>query len=481
MLLKIFFKSISKRFIAILCVCLFAFVWSSFLINNWYRDFYPSISSNASGLFNLIFLFVLYNLLSHISLSIKELSECSISLKWRIGILKHVIRKINPPFIQVDNPDQRLCQDSQEFTDIIVKLISDFILNIILLIVFVFVIVNLLGIYIGFQLILGMLIYTLICNKVFIVYMQKKLINLGEQYESNEACLRSNVYEIHKSKYGFDLFFKRQSIFILRKLLVQNYMYYIYKSIVTFYQKFVDDNLGMIMPYILLLIISKSSFGDIGIVMQTVNCIVMIKFRMMFFSENIHKIYQCKVGYIRLKKYIENVLKDNKMLKYSKSDDFNVCIKYIKAGNITLLENFSCTIKKGDTLSLYGKSGIGKTTLLRYMNNSIIHDGEGKISYNGSIRFLCVKNIQNYINLNLNKRSDYFSQGELQKECISCLINEEPKWIVWDEFCLGLSEEEKNKEFNRLKTNLPNAGIILLSQDILHFCANSVALEGFKS
>ncbi|QEK38338.1 ATP-binding cassette domain-containing protein [Candidatus Cytomitobacter primus] len=455
-------------------------VYISFVINGWYSSFYSVLATRNADLLYLIFIFVAYNAISHISMSIKEFIECSIAIKWRKNITYNLVEKIKPSLIDIANPDQRLCEDTEEFTSYTVRLISDLILNAISLIIFIVILFRVTSFLSGIKLVFGMVSYTLFCNYILSKYIKKYTLYYGEIDEVNEANLRSDVYELHQAKYGFSSALKNVIYSIFNALFLNKIRYFKYKSALSFLQKFFDDNIGMILPYFLMYYFTNDGAWDIGIIMQVVHCLVTIKFRMMFFSENIQKISVMKIGYIRLKQYIHNVLANQSTnLQCDKSLNLQLKFEKIIAEDKLLLKNIKFSIEKGESVCLYGESGIGKTTLLRYINNSI-KNAKGQISYDGTMRCLCLQNLQNYILLMRKNKVEYLSQGELQQECISCLITDKPDWIVWDEFCLGLSQQSKEKAFNRLKSCLINTGLIILSQDKLDFCDKSIALERFK-
>ncbi len=480
------FRFFSQRFplkrVILNIVCISLVIYSSFLITNWYSGFYGALATPNSNLVYFMLLFIFYSSISHISLNIKEGNEYLMSLQWRSYIINNIIKKINPALINIDNPDQRLCEDSAEFTSLFTTLIFDLILNIAALITFIIILSQVVTLSTAFKLVSGMLLYTLLCNHFFSLYINKILLNLGEKDETNEANLRSYVYQLHQKKYGFDFVLKSKVFTSIKRLASHKYVYSKYRVLISFLQKLTDENVGMIMPYILLFIFFRRNLGDIGLTMKVVHCLTMIKFRMMFFGENLHKIYQCKIGYIRLKKYINHVISNQSTnLKHVESfDDFSFDFQSICVNNKKLLSNIKFGVQPGKSLCLYGQSGIGKTTLLRYLNNSI-SEASGLVYYKGRARFLCLQNLKDYISLISGCELEFLSQGELQKKCVDCLIIDSPDWIVWDEFCLGLSRNDILEEFTRLKSNLVNTGLIVLSQDKMDLCDNNIELEKFRA
>ncbi|QEK37839.1 ATP-binding cassette domain-containing protein [Candidatus Cytomitobacter indipagum] len=451
-------------------------VLMSFVINNWYLGFYSVLSSNKEKLPYLIILFIIYNIISHASVSLKEFTQYSISIRWRANIIAKIASRIKPHLIDISNPDQRLCEDSNEFVSYFTKLISDIILNAVSLIVFMISLTKITSFGIAYKLILGMTLYSLLCNQIISLYVKKYILKLGGKNEGNEADLRIKVYELHQSKSGFSIGLKRLVVKALRKMSFHQKKYFNHKTLIAFLQKLFDENIGMIFPYILIYLFSSKSW-NIGLVMQIVNCLMVIKFRMMFFSENIQDIYIAKIGYYRLKRYINHLIDHKDQFQHGRSENLNIAFCKIEVSNMILLNNIKLEVKKNDSLCLYGESGIGKTTLLRYINNSM-KNIEGLVSYPGKMICLCLGNLKNYL-ISRDRYEDHFSQGELQKECISCLIEEKPDWIVWDEFCLGLSQESRKREFFRLKNSLKNIGLVILTQDKLDFCDKSIHLERF--
>lgn len=451
-------------------------VYMGFIINNWYLDFYSALSCNRQQLPYMILLFITYNIISHISFSLKEFTQYTIGMNWRTNLIAKAIKKIKPHLIEISNPDQRLCEDSNEFISNFLRLASDIILNCTSMIVFAVSLVRITSISIAYKLMFGMVLYTIFCNQIISYYVKRYILRLGSKNEENEADLRSRVYELHQIKYGFSIGIKNNIIALIRILLAYQKKYLNSKIIVSFMQKFFDENLGMILPYLLIYLFNEKTW-NIGLIMQIVHCLTVMKFRMMFFSENIHDIYVAKIGYLRLKKYTDHIEESNVGLRKAQSTNLAIYFPKIAVGNKTLLNNLELHLNKSKSMCLYGGSGIGKTTLLRYINDSM-KNVEGQLNYSGKMICLCIENLKHYL-LSRNKSVQHLSQGELQKVCVNCLIEEKPDWIIWDEFCLGLSQQSMKEEFVKLNTNLENAGLLLLTQDKLDFCDQIVCLERF--
>ncbi|MCA9748761.1 MAG: hypothetical protein KC414_06625, partial [Romboutsia sp.] len=455
---------------------------ASFLRNRWYGEFYNALYNDVSSVFILLMLFILYNLFDHVSLALKQYCENVISMKWRKQMINKLMKGINPSLIEISNPDQRLCQDTQEFTSSTVILISEFCLNFFSLILFVITLFRLIDVQYGLMALGLMCGYIVFASSFISYYVKKYVLALIDKNEEYEGDLRSNTYQLHKAQHGFVELFIIKAKEIFAKLTSNQHKYYFRASISFVVRKFFDENLGIVMPHIIILIISKGILNNIGNAMQLINCLTMIKLQIMFFiSDKIFaNLYNAKVGYKRLKAYISEAnRRNNGLIITFSTDEFKCYFPAIKIVDRLLLREVRISLERGSSLSLYGRSGLGKTTLFRNINNTI-KDIYGTVEYSGLLRCICLQNIKIYLEFLTKSDVSYLSQGELQELCIETLISDRPDWIIWDEFCLGLSSTLREQAFKKLRENLPDCGIIILSQDSFNFCEHFIDLEKFK-
>lgn len=139
--------------------------------------------------------------------------------------------------------------------------------------------------------------------------------------------------------------------------------------------------------------------------------------------------------------------------------------KYLKNPNNKL----SADIKKGDFVTIYGESGVGKTTLLKHILN-IKNNYKGKIIFeNDNFSYLPQKNlilknssVKRNIELGLRLRNlsidkskviDLFSKLNLQKD------------IFYRDNCYNLSEGEKRRIL-LIRELLVNSDILILDEPL---------------
>lgn len=177
--------------------------------------------------------------------------------------------------------------------------------------------------------------------------------------------------------------------------------------------------------------------------------------------------------------------------------------------NQTLFENLNLLVKKGETVLMMGRSGLGKTTLIRAIAG-LWSFGEGIIKlppnqdlfivpqraymplgtlrkglfYPGTefhfaeeklIEILTACRLQHLIP-ELDEHRDWslqLSMGEQQRIIFARAIIQEPQWLIMDEPSASMDKETEKQVYNALHQYLPNATVITIG--------HSPSLKAFHS
>lgn len=192
----------------------------------------------------------------------------------------------------------------------------------------------------------------------------------------------------------------------------------------------------------------------------------------------------------------------------------NVTFNYSDEPNVNIIENSTCTIRKGETIAIIGDSGIGKTTffrlvlgLLNCVDGSISLeniDGDrikvgastrklfayvpqgntiigGTIAENlrlikqdatdkeiiDALKMSCaydfVSKLPNGINSYIGESGKGFSEGQIQRISIARALIKDAPVLLFDEVTSALDEETELKLLENIKTNLKTKTIIFVT------------------
>ena len=189
-------------------------------------------------------------------------------------------------------------------------------------------------------------------------------------------------------------------------------------------------------------------------------------------------------------------------------------------GNCKVFEAVSFSCAKGNVVGIFGKSGAGKTTLVRtllgfttysgniYVNNEIVNQeslkkykigycGQDVILFDGTIRYNLslglnehvsdeeiwsaltfvelsdkVKLLPNKLNHILDEGAKTFSGGERRLLALARVMLMDPDVIILDESFAGVDAEKKQRILNRMNQVKRNKIVLIVSHDeaVLDYC-----------
>ena len=420
---------------------------------------------------------------------------------------------------EVDNPDQRISRDVDEFTQISIILFLDGLKNFVSIVTFIAILWNLsyvfsiklfgqdIKIYGSF--VWAALIYSVI-GTYLTKYIGKPLAALLFATEKKEATFRFSLIRVRENAEPIS-FYKAigfEEIFLLKSFshIVKNIKQIINRRIqitclITFYEQ-----LAIILPYVLTFTLFFAKKITLGGIMQIARSFGQLHDSSSWFISSYEQLALLRAAVGRLEQFSESL--DLWTMHFNKKE-----IKIKQHGKTFKVEELKLELPHGQTLFeidkinikgksylIEGKSGIGKTTLFKALSGLWV-SGKGKITlpHNKKIMFISQKNympigalkfcfsyplpdlkeekklkdLMKTVGLNqliekLNDEEEWghiLSLGEQQKVAILRAILTQPDIIFLDEATSAMDSKSKEVVYDLLKTKLKKAQIISIGHE----------------
>ena len=377
---------------------------------------------------NYMLLFLLIIIINEIIIYLKNKKLLNLSIEFNNKLIKyfiHHIFKLPLKYLKLKRKGE-IATRFNELNELGLKLVNsciEIIFNILLCII-ILIILLIVSKKITLILFIFTILYIFINMKIYkrLVNDIRYSINLEENYNSNIIEYISNIETI-KNINRYSYFKKNIFMNLINKNTVNKSINNkIYK--INFINNLVINILMLTILYII--IISKFTLSNSLTIFLLFN----------FFIENI-KILINYIPTYYLLKYI--IFKNNDFLSYSDkellkcNDNYNnLKIRNLtyKLNNNIILTNINLNINKRDKIFVYGPSGVGKSTLMRIINNEINNYSGTILKDNIDIKEYDVSNLITYIsqdstlfddsiynNITLNKKVDDYELEKIIKIC----------------------------------------------------------------
>jgi ABC-type uncharacterized transport system fused permease/ATPase subunit len=397
-------------------------------------------------------------------------------------------------YSDVDNPDQRLAEDLNDFTQASTGLVATVVFSLFTLIAFVGVLWT-----ISPWLVLSAALYALFGNVVIVLFMRVlvKLNFLNIRYQANYRYnlvhVRDNIEPI--------AFYKGEehegsSLKHVFHILMENYFRLIkIKRNIMFASK-TYLLFGILFPYFILAPRVLSGHEPIGVMAQATELFVVILGSLSLIIGSFPELSNYAAKIQRLAKFVTSLEakppEDASLISYGQGDQFNFKNVTVATPDFkkTLVKNLDLAIKPGSRLIIRGPSGCGKSSLVRAIAG-IWNLGDGEIitpnmqevmflpqqpyMLLGSLREqLIYPNLDSKITdeelhralseVNLDdlpkrvggfdavlKWAELLSLGEQQRIMFLRLFLNKPKYAVLDETTSALDEENERIVYSKLQ------------------------------
>lgn len=220
--------------------------------------------------------------------------------RWAIFIRTSLVKTLQKKWVkkgapQIDNPDQRINQDTFMATDLAVSNILEIIISAVITVILVIQSFNMTGIW------LGALIYTVVVSGLML-FFNKPLVKSEIEYQRAEADHRFSLAKIAlgSGDYTSKANYKR---------LLDKYVSYI--GVVLGFQMFsgVSRQVSDIIPYALLLPLYFAGSMTLGSVMQGVSIFVLIVINATIMLQLYPRVTKAQASWHRIKEFYDEVNK----------------------------------------------------------------------------------------------------------------------------------------------------------------------------
>lgn len=503
------------------------FVYMTVLLNKWSNQFYDAIQNyDKSAFYKLMITFsyyaAFYILFQIISYWFRKILE----IRWRKWLTSYYIDKwldkrayYRTKFVNnfVDNPDQRISEDINNFIGTVLNLTLGLISNIVSLCSFVFILYNISG-PISFTLfthhftINGYMVWVALIYAFIGTYITFKigfpLIKLTFRQENVEADFRFGLMRLRE--YNEDIAFysgeKQERHGLMRRFynVVDNFMAIVYRQMKLNIFSVAYGQIANIFP---VLVASPRYFAKViklGDLMQIASAFSHVHSSLSFFMDSYGSLAELRAVMDRLLGFQSgihsanelNVLKrENTDSHYLAMQDFSVMLP----DSQPLITGVSFTVNSGDRLWIRGRSGSGKTTLLRAIGGLWPY-ADGKLSYDANKTELFIAQRPYMPNITLREAVCYpitenlpdseiiekilrecglpyllnkldvladwgkiLSLGEQQKLAFARVLLNKPDIIYLDEATSAIDEQMEEYLYDLLIKSLPSSAIVSIA------------------
>lgn len=509
----------------------FAMVYLLVQINTWYNEFYNSLQAYKWELFwPLIGKFAALAFI-HIAIAVYAIYlRQLLQLRWRTWMTGEYLAswlkegayyRLKLYDSDMDNPDQRIQEDINQFVNITLQLLLGFLKQLTTLGAFGVVLWNLSGtldIPLGntiLQLPGYMLWFSLIYSVIGTILAHKvgqRLISLNFDQQRYEADFRFSMTRVrensesvafYKGEAAEELTFARhyrQVVDNFRRLMTQT-------KLLNFYSNGYAQ-LAIIVPIIMC---APKYFGgamQLGGLMQTISAFGRVQDALSYFVDAYDGIAQLVAVTYRLTSFTEHLEtvseKAPALTKELTPADApaELAVKEVTVAlpdGRLLLENLSFTLPRGRRLLITGGSGSGKSTLLRSLA-CLWPYGSGQISYPSTDKLMFLPQ-RPYLPLGTLRQAIFYpspveaikdideaalrrlmeltelahfidrldvtddwsrilSLGEQQRIAFLRILIARPQWAFLDEATSALDEPREERLYGLLKDQLPDMGVI---------------------
>lgn len=475
-------KLAKKKIYIILAIILSIgiYLYLNFLRNEWYLNFYKAIETR-NNINQSVIIFLIIACAIILNDFIKGLMKTKfISQARKKNFTQQIKNNENDIENDIDYA-QRICEDQRFSAEYFINAIDEWLMGIGIICIFVPHMFFLIGAN-NYSIMLILIGYSSLLFLFNFGYIKKLLQTKLYQFEENEGKLR-NFLSIWLNKHAVRPINFSWNYFTLAKKNMEKY--FTTKLLINAIQS-LYENIGLIIPFIAFYNLYASNKISFPSLFQLINLWTNINFAIKNIAKGIENYICYDITKKRLKNILENVSENisGNISESAKNGDENIVHKNnenIELKNITIIikqknhsmkiiENFWLQIQKGQRVNIVAKNGMGKTTLMRAMQNMIKYDGtilvpektiwipEQPIITPNFIQEIDNKKFQDnckIMNLNLNGNPyENLSGAEKWKTIAAYAMCFE--YIVWDDPFWGISNDDY------IQTFLENTNTVLI-------------------
>ncbi len=496
------------------------------MLNDWHKDFYNALQNyQESEFMPLIIHFTIiaftFVIVSVYAVYLRQMLQ----LRWRIWMTKdylsswmkkQVYYRLQLLRSDMDNPDQRISEDINQFISLTIQLTVGFVRQLTTLVAFAYILWELSGIItlpigsyefeIHGYLVLLCMVYAVLGTWGSHV-VGRKLIKLNFDQQKYEADFRFNMMRVRENSesiafYGGE---KSEGVSFRNKFInvVQNFKGLMKQTKFLNFYVVGYSQAAVLFPILLAAPRYFTHEISLGVLMQIISAFGNVQGAMSYFVESYDSIAQLVAVIQRLGGFTEHMedvaqvksgfdYKKEKGTDTAKAEGLNI---ETPDGRV-LLQDCSFELNRGDRVLVTGGSGCGKSTLLRVLaglwpyGTGCLTEPEGEKALFlpqkpylplGNLRQAiyypqtvpeeedsCLPELFDKIGLpglkdQLDKVDDWsriLSLGEQQRIAFLRVLLFRPKWLFLDEATSAMDEPLETAMYELIKTELPDTAMV---------------------
>lgn len=496
------------------------------MLNNWHKDFYNALQNYQEADFMPLIIHFTVIAFTYVIVSVYAVYlRQMLQLRWRIWMTKdyleswmkkQVYYRLQVLRTDMDNPDQRISEDINQFISLTIQLAVGFIRQLTTLVAFAFILWELSGIItlpIGsyeFQ-VHGYLV--LLCTVYAILgtwgshVVGRKLIKLNFDQQKYEADFRFNMMRVRENSesiafYGGE---KSEGVSFRNKFenVIQNFWGLMKQTKFLNFYVVGYSQAAVLFPILLAAPRYFTHEISLGVLMQIISAFGNVQTAMSYFVESYDSIAQLVAVVQRLggfTQHMEDVAQVESGFDYKDEkgadSSFASNLKITTPDGRVLLNDCSFELNRGERLLVTGNSGCGKSTLLRalaglwpYGSGSITEPEGEKALFLPQRPYLPLGNLRQAIYYpqtvpeeedsrlpelldkiglpglkeHLDKVDDWsriLSLGEQQRIAFLRVLLFRPKWLFLDEATSAMDEPLETAMYELIKAELPDTAMV---------------------
>ncbi|HEX5127554.1 MAG TPA: ABC transporter ATP-binding protein/permease [Rhodocyclaceae bacterium] len=526
--------------LAVLALIIFSTLFAvrlNVLLSFWYNGFYSAMQSLDAKAF--WFMLMIFSVLATINVGASMFDfylRRAFLIHWRAA-LTHVLvdRWLSKQgyhrsrFVAngVDNPDQRIQQDVDSFVTSSITLSMGLIGSVVSLFSFTIILWNLsgmlalFGVEIPRAMVFLVYLYVIVAT-VFAVWIGRPLVLLNFMNEKLNANFRYALVRLRE--YGESIaFFRGEKVehgTLMRRFaeVIGNMWAIVYRSL-----KFQGFNLAIsqaavVFPFIVQaprLLSKQITLGDI---IQTAQAFGQVQDSLSFFRSSYDEFAGYRAVLNRLTGFLDSMDAAERLpAVHIENDEQHVALASLTVrtpSDVVLLENLNLSLTVGGSLLIRGRSGIGKTTLLRtiaglwpFANGTVIRPIDQHALFLPQKPYLPLGTLRSvlyypaaaqtgdnahdildqchlgHLVARLDEEADWtniLSLGEQQRLAIGRALLNKPQVIFLDEASSAMDEGLEHAMYELLRQRLPNAILVSVGHrsSLLNFHSHELELLG---
>ncbi|MFN8770780.1 MAG: ABC transporter ATP-binding protein/permease [Neisseriaceae bacterium] len=518
------YKAISL--ITIIIILNLAQVWITVILNKWYNSFYTALQNYDKASFSI--LIIRFCFIAFIAITCGVLASLFLKfleIKWRKWLINYYLNNwfndkafYKTRFLDQisDNPDQRISEDINSFIILTLSLTLGLLNSLVTLFSFIFILWNLSG-NLNFSIgtehftIYGYLVWAALIYAIIGTYITfkigKPLVKLDFQQQAYEAGFRYSLVRIREYNENIAFFSgenkEHHNIMYYFKLVVNNFVDIIYREMKIGIFGIGYAQIAIIFPFLVAAPKYFSKIIKLGDVMQISNAFGNVLNSLSFFVNSYSSLCGWRATMDRLIGFQRDIEEASKLTGLETKSGNNILeLKNIDLhlpDGTFLAKNISFTLNSGDKLLIQGKSGCGKTSILRAIAK-LWHLADGNIYQKPGVQSLFIsqmpylpidslafaisypkaQHLPDEVQLKdilikchlshlidhlygINDWSKILSPGEQQRVAFCRILINKPDIVYLDESTSALDEETEDELYKLLTTELPNIVIVSIA------------------